>query len=157
MAPKQKDQDDLSLEVITLFQLFLVARCLLISSSICSSVSLCVEIEYHVTVAIPSTAVRTHLNHAHTKRIRFDSSIHTITQGKTHPNIAPIPFGLHPRICRNGPSGRPLRSLGFSFPAALPRVGRPSAAHWSFKNWGAGAPASSGVASTNTAAKPCIS
>ena len=75
---------------------------------------------------------------------------------RTHPNIAPMPFGLHPKICKNGPSGRPLRLFGSSFPAALPCVGRSSVAHWSFKNCGIVAPANRGVASTNTAAKPWI-
>ena len=151
------DAQDLSLEVITLFQLFLAARCLLTSSSNCSSVSRCPEIAYHVTVTIPSVAVRTHLNHACMKHIRLDLSTgRGQLRETTHPNIAPIPLGLHPKICGNGPSGKPLRLFGSSFPAALPCVGRFSAAHWSFTTCGTGAPANSGVASTNTAAKPWI-
>jgi len=65
----------LSFEVITLFQLFLAARSLLTSSSNCSSVSGCPEIAYHVTVAIPSVAASTHLNHARMKHVRSDSSM----------------------------------------------------------------------------------
>ena len=109
-----KIQADLNLEATTLFQLFLVARCLLNSSSSCSSVSLCPEIAYQVTVAIPSVAVRTHLNHARLRRITLDlSMISRLIGGEsTHPNIAPMPLGLHPKIWGNGPSGKPLRSFG---------------------------------------------
>ena len=147
----------LSFEAITLFQLFLAARCLLNSSSICSSVSLCPEIAYHVTVAIPSVAVSTHLNHTRMKHVGLGLSMGWgLPRERTHPNIAPIPLGLHPKICGNGPSGKPLRSFGFWFPAALPCVGRSSVAHWSLTYCGTDAFASSGVASTNTAAKPCI-
>ena len=65
----------LNLEAITVLQLFLAARCLLTSSSNCSSVSLCPEIAYHATVAIPSVAVSTHLNHACVKHIKSNLSI----------------------------------------------------------------------------------
>ena len=70
--------------------------------------------------------------------------------------MAPIPLGLHPKTCGNGPSGKPLRLFGSSFPAALPCVGRFSVAHWSLTNWGTDTSANTCVASTKTAAKPWI-
>ena len=91
-----------------LFQPFFAARSLLTSSSNSSSVRLCPEIAYHVTVAIPSVAVSTHLNRACMKHIELGTPLVGVSQEEERTQTSPrYPLASIPRSVGKVPRANP--------------------------------------------------